>query len=548
MSDLIAGVAGSLTDRAASKRLEWHDDPVGFCRDCIDWPPNTRLEDYQGDILAAVAQSKRVAVRSPHGTGKTTTEALVLLWFAVTRDAASIDWKVVTTAGAWRQLERYLWPEVHLWARRLRPERIGRATFNERNELQVLSLSLYHGSAFAVAATDPSLIEGAHAESLLYIFDESKSIAPEIFDAAEGAFSGPGETFALACSTPGSPAGRFYDIHARKPGLDDWATRAVTLEEAITAGRISSTWAEQRARQWGETSALYKNRVLGEFAVGDEDGCIPLPWVELANARWEELQGDGWGPATSIGVDVARSGRDKTCLAIRNGNAISELRTFAHGDTMQTTGRVAALLRAHPNATASVDIIGIGAGVFDSLREQGLKPSAFNASAKADGKDRSGELGFLNLRAEAWWHLREELDPAFGATLALPPDDQLIADLVTPHYTETSRGLIQIEGKDEIRKRLGRSTDSADAVVMACFDKVAMTPGAAWMKYMEAMRDTGGDASAARRLLEAETSAPELEDVAECEDPDCPNEFNPVAGTTLEQCVKCKLYMEVDNG
>jgi hypothetical protein len=540
---LITGVSAALEDRDRSTRLEWHDDPVGFCRDCINWPAGTRLEDYQADILAAVPQSKRVAVRSPHGTGKTTTEALTLLWFAITRDAAGIDWKAVTTAAAWRQLERYLWPEVHLWARRLRPERIGRAAFNERNELQVLSLSLYHGSAFAVASNDPSLIEGAHAESLLYIFDESKSIAPEIFDAAEGAFSGPGETFALACSTPGSPAGRFYDIHARRPGLDDWTTRAITLEEAITAGRVSRTWAEQREKQWGADSALFLNRVRGEFAVGDEDGCIPLPWIEASNERWLELQeqGDGWGSATSIGVDVARSGSDKTCLALKHGDAISELRLYARGDTMQTAGRVAGVLRAHPNATASVDIIGIGAGVFDSLREQGLKPFAFNASAKADGKDRSGELGFLNLRAEAWWRLREALDPAFGATLALPPDDQLIADLVTPHYTETSRGLIQIESKEDIRKRLGRSTDSADAVVQACFEgpKNQWTP--------ERIAEWGRLWKHEKVQVDAPQPEPELEDLAECEDPDCPNEFSPVAGTTLEQCVKCKLYTEVEN-
>jgi len=66
------------------------------------------------------------------------------------------------------------------------------------------------------------LIEGAHAESLLYIFDESKSIAAPVFDAAEGAFAGPGEVFALAQSTPGEPSGRFYDIHARASGLEDW--------------------------------------------------------------------------------------------------------------------------------------------------------------------------------------------------------------------------------------------------------------------------------------------------------------------------------------
>jgi hypothetical protein len=487
MTDFLDRAARDLASQDADTHLEWHDDPVAFARDCINWPVGARLESYQADVLQLLAADHRVAVRSPHGVGKTTTEALTLLWFAITRDAAGIDWKSVTTAGAWRQLERYLWPEIHLWARRLRWDRLGRSSLNERNELLTLSLNLRNGQAFAVASNDPSLIEGAHAESLLVIYDESKSIDPEIFDAIEGAFSGPGETLALACSTPGSPAGRFYDIHARKPGLDDWSTRAITLDEAIASGRVSSSWAEQRGKQWGTTSALYLNRVKGEFATSDEDGVIPLAWVEAANERFLTLQDqpDGFGPCTHVGVDVARSGADKTCLALRNGDIISELRTFVHGDTMQTTGRVAALLRAHPNASAVVDVIGIGAGVFDSLREQGLKPSAFNAAGKADGHDRSGELGFLNLRAEAWWRLREALDPAFGATLALPPDDQLIADLTTPKYTETSRGLIQIEAKDELRKRLGRSTDSADAVVMACFD-APTGQGAAFMEAWKA--------------------------------------------------------------
>lgn len=380
-----------LAEQDRENKLEWHNDPAGFACDCIDWPVSAQLEPYQADVLQSLAANGRVAVRSPHGVGKTTTEALAVTWFATTRDAAGIDWKIVTTAGAWRQLERYLWPEIHLWARRLRADRIGRAPFNERTELLTLSLNLRHGQAFAVASNDASLIEGAHAESLLVIFDESKSIEPEIFDAIEGAFSGPGETFALACSTPGSPAGRFYDIHARRDGLEDWTARAITLDEAIAAGRVSPKWAEQRAKQWGADSALYLNRVRGEFAVGDEDGVIPLPWVEAANERWlaHTEQGDGFGSATSVGVDVARSGADKTCLALKHGDIISELRTFSRGDTMQTTGRVAAVLRAHPNASAVVDVIGIGAGVFDSLREQGLKPTAFNASAKAEGKDRS---------------------------------------------------------------------------------------------------------------------------------------------------------------
>jgi hypothetical protein len=188
-------------------------------------------------------------VRGPHGLGKTTLSSWVIVHFALTRDGR--DWKCVTTASAWRQLAKFTWPEVHKWARRLRWDRVGRAPFSA-NELLTLNLKLSTGEAFAVASDNPAYIEGAHADHLLYVFDESKAIPGGVFDAAEGAFSNAGgdtaaEAYALAISTPGEPQGRFYEIHKRQPGLEDWWTRHVTLEETIAAGRVSREWAARAA-------------------------------------------------------------------------------------------------------------------------------------------------------------------------------------------------------------------------------------------------------------------------------------------------------------
>ena len=78
----------------------------------------------------------------------------------------------------------------------------------------------------------------------------------------------------------------------------------------------SQQWADQRARQWGEQSSLFRNRVLGEFAVSDQDGVIPLPWVEQANDRWRLWQDAGadFGPVTHLGVDIGR-GHESRCFA-----------------------------------------------------------------------------------------------------------------------------------------------------------------------------------------------------------------------------------------
>jgi hypothetical protein len=462
----------------------YRDDPVAWVHDMIAWKDGEGPAPYQDEIMAELPRRQRVAVRGPHGLGKTALESWVLLWYALTRDGE--DWKIPTTASAWRQLTKFLWPEVRKWARRLRWDRLGREPFDMRLELQTLGLKLRTGEAFAVASDVPDLIEGAHADRLLYLFDESKTIPEPTFDAAEGAFSTAGtdtagEAFALAVSTPGEPHGRFYDIHARKAGTEDWWTRHVTLEETIAAGRVSRAWAEQRRRQWGASSAVYKNRVEGEFAASEEDGVIPLAWVELANERWRawDEAGRQLGPFVAVGVDVGGGSAtgDKTILAPRHGPVVPELRRYQHADTMETAGRVKGILDAH-GGRAVVDVIGIGAGIVHRLREQRCKVEAFNASERTDRLDRSGELGFANVRSAAWWGLRERLDPDVGEPVALPPDDTLTGDLTAPKWRVLSGGKIQVESKDDLRKaeRLGRSTDDGDAVVQAFWEPVTPRP------------------------------------------------------------------------
>jgi hypothetical protein len=480
----VTGVISRVADRLDPKPNPYLDDPVAWVHDVIRWGHGEGPTEYQDRILAALAEHHRVAVRGPHGLGKTALDAWVVLWFATTREQARRDWKLPTTASAWRQLTHFLWPEIRHWARRINWAKLGRSPFAEGRELLQLNLKLFHGEAFAAASDNPAQLEGAHAASLLYLFDEAKIIPGETFDAAEGAFSGAGddttnEAFALATSTPGEPNGRFYDIHRRATGLEDWHPIHVTLDDAIKAGRISRIWADQRAQQWGRTSATYLNRVEGEFAASDEDAVIPLAWIEAANERWrthhdrdctaEEHVPDCEPAAafTCAGVDVARSGSDKTVLALRHGRAIHELRRYTIDDTMVTAGYVAGVLRAHPGGYAMVDLIGIGAGVYDRLQEQHLPVRPFNAGERTDIVDASGELGFVNKRSAAWWGLRTLLDPANSQNLELPPDDRLTGDLTAPKWRMKSGGKIAVESKDDIRKRISRSTDDGDAVVQA---------------------------------------------------------------------------------
>lgn len=467
-------------------------DPVAFARECIRWPDNHELTEHQAEGLKAIIDFFRVCIRSMHGAGKTTFCAIFILWFALTRDAMCAtgeygitDWKIVTTAGAWRQLERYLWPEVHKWATRLDWEKIGRKPFT-KTELQRLTLRLTHGEASSAASDNPALIEGAHADAIAYLFDESKAIAEATFDAAEGAFSGEGsntlEAFALAVSTPGEPLGRFYDIQIQKKGLDVWKALHWTLEKVMKSGRITQEFVDRHKLMWGEKSALFANRVLGEFHSADEDSVIPLAWVQAAIDRWKDRvvpdsTTDPFGYIEALGamdlvsVDVARFGSDESVLGLKFGHRIEELRPFFHNDTMETAGLTVGVLNAHPGSYATIDTDGLGAGVTDRVREQGYDVEAFHAGESTDEIDRSGELGFVNVRSAAWWKLRENLDPATDPEIELPPDDKMLGDLCAPKWKVLSNGRIAVESKDDIKKRLGRSTDHGDTVVMAFWER-----------------------------------------------------------------------------
>lgn len=266
-----------------SFRKKYWNDPVGFARDCIIWDGDDGLTEYQKDILYNLPREKRLSIRGPHGLGKSCLAAVSVLWFALTRDGD--DWKVATTASAWRQLEKFLWPEIHKWSRKINWPRIGRQPLVLSQELLSLSLRLKTGEAFALASDDHNMIEGAHADHMLYVFDEAKAIPEATWDAAEGAMVNE-NSYWLAISTPGTPSGRFYDIQTRKPGYADWWVRHVKTQEAIVAGRITDSWVNARRKQWGESSSVFQNRVAGEFASEDENNVIPLSWVEEANIRW----------------------------------------------------------------------------------------------------------------------------------------------------------------------------------------------------------------------------------------------------------------------
>lgn len=208
----------------------------------------------------------------------------------------------------------------------------------------------------------------------------------------------------------------------------------------------------------------------GRFDMAQQDAdfqVVPSAWIDEAMKRWKEGKPEGQA-MTSIGVDVAQGGADSTVLAPRYGVWFDQL-TRRKGIDTKDGPAVAGLIIQHLRDGAEINIDtggGWGNSAYDHLKHQNMKVRGVTGASGSTSKTRDGKLAFVNKRAETWWKFREALDPAYGNGLALPPDPQLRADLASPTWKLTPRG-IQIEGKDEIRKRLGRSPDSGDAVVLA---------------------------------------------------------------------------------
>jgi hypothetical protein len=222
---------------------------------------------------------------------------------------------------------------------------------------------------------------------------------------------------------------------------------------------------------------LRSQMLRGDFSAGSADPVwqvIPTAWVKAAMDRWTPK--DAKGPMTSIGLDVARGGVDKTTAAPRHGTWFDKLVTcpgVMTNDGPKAAGFVAPLVRN--GAPVVVDSIGIGGSALDFIRGLRLMVHAFVGSEASSSMDVTGSLRFRNKRAETYWRCREALDPTNPNPIALPPDAELEADLCAARYKVVTMGqlaAIQILPKDDIRDMLGRSPDKGDALTMTFDDAI----------------------------------------------------------------------------
>ena len=425
---------------------EYYNDPVAWAYDVL----GVELWSMQKKILMSVFENRKTVVRSCHSAGKTFVAAVAVLAFLFLRYPS----KIVTTAPTWYQVQDLLWSEINaLFAKS--------PMLQASPEPRMLQTRLIIEPDWFATGISPKAavnFQGYHQEHVLVVFDEAPGVPEEKVEGAES-LEASGDFHLLKIGNPIEQAGHFYndfrDPTFEKFHIPYWETPNFTDERVpdhLARSLVTPQWVEDKGNKWGEDSPLFVSKAKADFPAAGGNQVISLALCERAANREIAAEGDIY-----LGVDVARGGGDLTVYTRRRGAVILDQETHNTRDTMEIVGRIGILHSQDKYRGINIDVIGVGAGVYDRCRELGYPAVPINSSEAAIDSER-----YANKRAEMWFNMADWLE--YGR---IPSDSDLMADLTAPQYKYTSKGQYQLESKEETKKRLKRSPDQGDSGVLS---------------------------------------------------------------------------------
>jgi hypothetical protein len=446
--------------------------PLRFCRYAFPWgegelagSPGPR--HWQAEILRTIGKHLRnpvtrhqpclVAVASGHGIGKSSLVGMLINWAMSTCE----DCKIVVIANTFTQLQTKTIPEVSKWCRlsinshwwQLKATSIAvRDRNHERTwRTDFIPWSENNTEAFA----------GLHnrGKRIVLIADEASAISDKIWEVAEGALTDEAtEIIWLALGNPTQNTGRFRECFGRFKHR--WKRFQI---DARQVEGTNKTQLEKWVEDYGEDSDFVRVRVRGEFPRAATNQFIGSDLVAVC--RKYRAQGCATLPKI-LSVDVARFGDDQTVIGTRQGRKVRILARLRGLDTVHVAERVIRLMEQEcPDATV-IDGDGIGAGVIDQLRFRGFEDQLFEFHGSQSAHDAKM---YFNRRSEIWGLMRD----AMKEGLEIPDDPELESDLTGPHYGFSSKQQIQLEKKEDMKRRGLSSPDCGDMVAMTFAEKIA---------------------------------------------------------------------------
>lgn len=432
------------------KIKQWRVNPLLFIREVLKEEPT----EQQKEIIIDFIKYRFLAIRSGNKIGKTSVASWLLLWFMCCFREARIP----CTSPSESQLKKGIWQETGKWYRKL-PDFF-------KNEFVYGSESLTHkkyGSswqAYIKTATkeNPEVLSGAHSKDIFVILDEGSGISEEVINNILPLL-GSHNAYCLLLGNPLRREGFFFNVFHGKPSIFKKLLQYSALDSPLMTKDTIEAWAQA----YGRDSSYYKVHVLGEFPDTDSDQLISLHLIDDAknnNIVLDEYKNSKlvWG--VDVGLDY-----DLAVIVKRKGRKVFEPKKYRQvGDTVKLCGLIKQEWERDPNKPTNIyiDEIGIGRGALDILKGWGLPMTGVNVGTAPMEKSR-----FMNLKAEIWYKC---LDYFVKESPDIPDDLDLISDLVSTKYQTAPSGKIKIRSKEEVKREIGRSTDTGDAFVLTFAD------------------------------------------------------------------------------
>lgn len=486
----------------------YQPDPVGFGEDVLG-------ESYTAEIrqlMESVRDNPITIAKSANAVGKTHGAARVAIWFY----KCFLNAQVYTAAAPPESnLKKLLWGEIGAITEK-KPKLFGTDMITNLH-IQRSAQSFLTGVTIpssGSAAQREAKFSGKHAPHLLFILDEGDAIPDEVYRGIESCMSG-GHARLLVMFNPRSELGEAFRMERdgrakvirlsalnhpnvisgidKIPGavtrettvrrINEWTRPLVPSEKpdgecfelpsflvgATAKSPNGQDYPRLKAGQYKISQPEFAYMVLGEYPAHGTDRLISREWISTARARWEAYAAQkGEQPAAGalaiLGLDVGEFGSDVNAACFRWGGFVERLIVWGGVDTTVTADRATAECQSRKALRANIDATGVGAGVAPSMRRSGCTAIPVKVASAPTEKTELGEFGIL--RDQLWWACREWLRTDPGAML--PPDEQLIEELLTPTY-EATKGKIRVMDKSTMRELLRRSPDRADALCLTFY-------------------------------------------------------------------------------
>ncbi len=455
-------------------------DPFRFVLWAFPWgeigtelATRTGPEEWQRTLLCQVRdglltkdQAIQEAVASGHGVGKSALVSWLTLWAFSTFPGT----RGVITANTETQLKTKTWVELSKWFRLFIAKEMFQLSATRLSSLDPDLENEWRIDQVAWSERTVESFAGLHNQGkrILVVFDEASAIPDNIWETTEGALTDSDtQILWFVFGNPTRSTGRFRECFPGGRHFSTWHTTAVDSRTVtITNKDQIAKW----VKAYGEDSDFVRVRVKGQFPRVGAMEFISIADVELAMQR--EPQVHLHDPLV-LGVDVARFGDDKSVIFIRKGRdaATYPPLVFSGVDTMALAGKVAEAFGQYHADAVFVDGGGVGGGVVDRLRQLHVPVIEVQFGGKPDrlGTGESSDDGtqYANKRAEMWGFMRAALRDG----LALPSEStewgrQIKEELVGPQYGFNAANAIQLERKEDMKKRGLASPDLADGLAL----------------------------------------------------------------------------------